>query len=656
MLSLRQIANALGGEVVAGSVHAPGPGHSAADRSMCVTPRASAPLGLLVHSFAQDDDLACRDYVCSRLGFEPWKPNGDASKTKRSVKTTTTYEFRDPSTSEIRYRKTRRDFADGTKSFFFEKPARNGGPPLLYKGELLSEAIREGAPVFIVEGERKVDTLLEKFGAFAVCADTGSKSKWQPELARLLCDLPLILWPDSDEAGEKYIANAAAAIRAENPLADIRVVRPFEMSAKGEKGKDVCDWRGDDEAFRALMESAEPYEAPLPTAGNGHDGAPPEEPEGFYRPSGEALPKFEPLASRDELLVSAWRQRVLPPRDYLSGDVLCTTSRVLVIGETGIGKTLLCLDWAGAMASGADFLGWRGRRRARVMYLDGELPAETFKERIELIGDRYGDDVKVFGYNRDVLKADDMPPLNTEAGRAWLWREIEAAKPDVIFFDAVMCLLIGKMGEEDSWAPIKDLVRQISSRRIAQIWLHHTGHDASKSFGTKTREWEMDTVMMLSKIEAESGEPEMSAAFELKFTKARMRTPANFQQFATKTVRRAESGFVAEDVPAAGKDKPKADFAILRKAFLNAYERLADGVEKSHGFDGALVRKVKVDDIREELKDRGFLALNDRGQVTGASRLNLYRVKADLLDKKGFVEQAGLIWRTRTEFEGNVPL
>ena len=49
--------------------------------------------------------------------------------------------------------------------------------------------------MFIVEGERKVDTLLEKFGAFAVCADTGSKSKWQPELARLLCDLPLILWP-----------------------------------------------------------------------------------------------------------------------------------------------------------------------------------------------------------------------------------------------------------------------------------------------------------------------------------------------------------------------------------------------------------------------------------------------------------------------------
>jgi hypothetical protein len=249
-----------------------------------------------------------------------------------------------------------------------------------------------------------------------------------------------------------------------------------------------------------------------------------------------------------------------------------------------------------------------------------------------------------------------MPPLNTEAGRAWLWREIEAVKPDVIFFDAVMCLLIGKMGEEEPWAPITSLARQISSRRIAQIWLHHTGHDASKSFGTKTREWEMDTVMMLSKIEAENGEPEMSAAFELKFTKARMRTPANFQQFATKTVRRAESGFVAEDAPAAGKDKPKADLAILRKAFLNAYERLGDGAPKSAGFDGALVRKVKVDDIRDELRNRGFLALTDRGQLTAGSRQNFHRVKMDLLDKKGFVEQAGLIWRTQTEFEGNVPL
>jgi hypothetical protein len=45
------------------------------------------------------------------------------------------------------------------------------------------------------------------------------------------------------------------------------------------------------------------------------------------------------------------------------------------------------------------------------------------------------------------------------------------------------------------------LIRQLSSRRIAQGWLHHTGHDTNKGFGTKTSQWEMDTVAMMTKKE-----------------------------------------------------------------------------------------------------------------------------------------------------------
>lgn len=371
----------------------------------------------------------------------------------------------------------------------------------------------------------------------------------------------------------------------------------------------------------------------------------PDEPAGFFYPVGEPARAFEPIASRDELLVAAWRKRQLPARDYLMGDLLCTTARWLICGETGIGKTLFCLGFAAAISAGADFLGWEGKRHSRVMYLDGELPAETFKERIELIADRYGDDIELFGYNRDVLTLDDMPPLNTDTGRAWLWREIEAVRPDVIFFDAIMCLLAGNMSEEESWAPVKDLVRQISSRRIAQIWLHHTGHDASKGYGTKTREWEMDTVIMLSKVDEDGEAPEMSAAFQLKFTKSRMKTPANFKQFATRTVRSTECGFVAEDGAGTSKAKPKSEIEMIRKAFIDVYERLADGVAQSAGFDGKLVHKVKVDAIRDELRNRGHLDTTEKGQISPTDRTHLRRAKSELLGKGDFVEAEGLIWR-----------
>jgi hypothetical protein len=37
------------------------------------------------------------------------------------------------------------------------------------------------------------------------------------------------------------------------------------------------------------------------------------------------------------------------------------------------------------------------------MYLDGEMPGETFKERMRLIADERGEDLTLYGYNRDDL-------------------------------------------------------------------------------------------------------------------------------------------------------------------------------------------------------------------------------------------------------------
>ena len=54
---------------------------------------------------------------------------------------------------------------------------------------------------------------------------------------------------------------------------------------------------------------------------------------------------FVPFDRRN-LLVSAWRKRQLPPRDYLLEGVLSTTARWLISGDTGIGKTLFALELA----------------------------------------------------------------------------------------------------------------------------------------------------------------------------------------------------------------------------------------------------------------------------------------------------------------------
>jgi putative DNA primase/helicase len=69
MLTLRGLAQALGGHVEGSCVRVPGPGHSKRDDSLRIVLSSRAENGFVVHSHAGDDWQACRDYVVQRLGL-----------------------------------------------------------------------------------------------------------------------------------------------------------------------------------------------------------------------------------------------------------------------------------------------------------------------------------------------------------------------------------------------------------------------------------------------------------------------------------------------------------------------------------------------------------------------------------------------------------
>jgi putative DNA primase/helicase len=79
-LDLRAIARALGGEVSGRRVLAPGPQHGPKDRSLCVSLAPALPGGFLVHSFAGDDPIECKDYVRARLGLPAWQPGDEQDR------------------------------------------------------------------------------------------------------------------------------------------------------------------------------------------------------------------------------------------------------------------------------------------------------------------------------------------------------------------------------------------------------------------------------------------------------------------------------------------------------------------------------------------------------------------------------------------------
>src|SRR5262249_26240087 len=70
----RTIARALGGEISGRQILAPGPGHSRLDRSLSIRIEPAAPDRFVVHSFAGDDPLVCKDHVREHLGLPRWEP------------------------------------------------------------------------------------------------------------------------------------------------------------------------------------------------------------------------------------------------------------------------------------------------------------------------------------------------------------------------------------------------------------------------------------------------------------------------------------------------------------------------------------------------------------------------------------------------------
>jgi hypothetical protein len=85
MLDIRTLQRALGGEISGNRLLCPGPGHRAADRSMSIKLDGEAPDGFLVHSFAGDDPIECKDYVRQKAGLEPFKPNGGSNQHSDNV-------------------------------------------------------------------------------------------------------------------------------------------------------------------------------------------------------------------------------------------------------------------------------------------------------------------------------------------------------------------------------------------------------------------------------------------------------------------------------------------------------------------------------------------------------------------------------------------
>ncbi len=201
----------------------------------------------------------------------------------------------------------------------------------------LLEALSAERPVFIVEGERKVDRLAE-LGVPATCNPMGS-GKWPETFGDFFRDADIIHLSDNDEAGRNHTAVVGAALTG--IAARQRVLDLPDLPAKG----DVVDWiakGGDATRLYDLVEkSALPFGAEAPRL------------------------NFEAVWFGDS-------PRMAADTEWLIDDLITRGDISMLIGASGSGKSFLATHFAMGVARAEPVFGHKVLKRGGVVYLAAE--------------------------------------------------------------------------------------------------------------------------------------------------------------------------------------------------------------------------------------------------------------------------------------------
>jgi hypothetical protein len=294
---------------------------------------------------------------------------------------------------------------------------------------------------------------------------------------------------------------------------------------------------------------------------------------------------------RGVLDVNAWAGLDIPPEPRLCGGLITPTTRLFLVGSTGIGKTLFGYGMVGGMADGKGFLYWNCDRPSRWLIIDGEMPSPLIKRRsADLIRRRGGlikpHQIAIYSADRAEEWVQMFPglgaiaPLNTPEGQEFVQKLVAIVKPDGVMVDNVMSLIVGDQKEEIPWSETWPLVFSLTKQKIAQVWLDHAGHNGVRQYGSSTKAWRMDAVGVLTATNGDErapGETSFTLSFEPPYGKARRRTPENWTDFATHTITLRDDEWTWTDASPAEK-KAKSGLVQAKPSDRKFHDALLDAL------------------------------------------------------------------------------
>ena len=210
--------------------------------------------------------------------------------------------------------------------------------------------------------------------------------------------------------------------------------------------------------------------------------------------------------------------------ENLLGPIIASGSTGMIVAPRGLGKSLLVMHIAYAVAGGKRLHPWGSGSGSVVVYLDGEMKKKEFHDRLQQIMNRdtkHGSKALVAG-NLHLIGRDAFEHvigfIDNEEDQTF----IESMLPEscrLLIVDNLSAWTSSAREDGTAFAPIKRWLSRLRTKGIAVLLVHHTGKTGSSQRGTSIHEDMLDYSILLR--ENKANKPKNGTSFLLEHTKLR---------------------------------------------------------------------------------------------------------------------------------------
>ena len=369
---------------------------------------------------------------------------------RRKLTLVANYDYRD-AVGNLVFQKQRLVDEDGKKTFVQRRidpetgewvKNLDGVEKILYNLPMVCAARDAGQVIWVVEGEKDVDTLSE----MGIVATTmpGGAGKWLDIHTETLAGSNIVLVSDNDDAGKKHATEVASKLRDAGCTVRLKIstVKPkADVTDHIEAGKTLDELQDFDENM-AVIEEVDIFGNLLKKLSDIFSKENVSDQSKLLRAESlllELNPGNQGVKNEGRLV--EWGDFVNEAEndayDWLIPNLLERGERVIVVAAEGVGKTMLARQVALCCAAGLHPFKFTNMKPVRTLMVDLENPERIIRRTSKSI---YGATLH-YGHKQApdahlLIKPDGIDLLKS-SDRLMLEDKLEQVKPDIVFLGPV---------------------------------------------------------------------------------------------------------------------------------------------------------------------------------------------------------------------------